>query len=75
MPLWPLATGRRRLEALPHLYHRAVEAVVLYSYGFGDYPFKEPGMGMNFVKVSPEDRALIKSFIQEQIEKDILKRP
>ncbi len=53
----------------------ALEAVVLYSYGFGDYPFKEPGMGMNFVKVSPEDRALIKSFIQEQIEKDLKKRP
>ena len=51
-----------------------LEAAVLYSYGFGDYPFKEPGMGMNFVTISPEDRALIKSFIQEQIEKDIEKK-
>ncbi len=52
-----------------------VDAVVLYSYGFGDYPFKEPGMGMNFVRMSTEDRVLIKSFIQEQIEKGLEKRP
>jgi CheY-like chemotaxis protein len=52
-----------------------VDAVVLYSYGFGDYPFKEPGMGMNFVRMSTEDRILIKSFIQEQTEKGIEKIP
>ena len=52
-----------------------LDAVVLYSYGFGDYPFKEPGMGLNFTKVSPEDRGLIKMFIQEQIEKDIRTKP
>ncbi len=52
-----------------------VDAIVLYSYGFGDYPFKEPGMGMNFVRMSTEDRVLIKSFIQEQTEKGIEKIP
>jgi hypothetical protein len=30
-------------------------------------PFKEPGMGMKFVKISPEDQAFIKSYILEQI--------
>jgi hypothetical protein len=51
-----------------------LEAVVLYSYGFGDYPFKEPGMGLNFVRISPEDKGLIKLFIQEQMEIGIKRR-
>jgi CheY-like chemotaxis protein len=51
------------------------EAVVLYSYGFDDYPLKELGMGIRFVKINPEDQALIRSFIKEEIEKDIGKRP
>ncbi len=50
------------------------EAVVLYSYGFNDYPLKEPGMGMSFVKISPEDKVLIRSFVKEQIEKGISNR-
>jgi CheY-like chemotaxis protein len=52
-----------------------VDAVVLYSYGFGDYPFKEPGMGLNFVRISPEDKGLIKLFIQEQMEIGIKRKP
>jgi CheY-like chemotaxis protein len=48
-----------------------VDAIVLYSYGFNDYPSKEMGMGMRFSKISAEDRTLIKSFIQEEIEKGI----
>jgi CheY-like chemotaxis protein len=51
------------------------EAVVLYSYGFDDYPLKELGMGMSFVKIIPEDQALIRLFIKEEIERDIGKRP
>ncbi len=49
------------------------EAVVLYSYGFDDYPLKELGIGMSFVKIDPEDQALIRSFIKEEIEKGIEK--
>jgi CheY-like chemotaxis protein len=50
------------------------EAVVLYSHGFNEYPLKEMGMGMSFVKISSEDRALIRSFIKDEIEKGIEKR-
>lgn len=50
------------------------EAVVLYSHGFDDYPLKELGMGMSFVKISPEGQALIRSFIREEIEKGISNR-
>jgi CheY-like chemotaxis protein len=44
-----------------------VEAEVLYSYGFGEGPAKDPGMGMKFVTISPEDLALIQAYIQENI--------
>jgi len=45
-----------------------VEARVLYSYGFGDGPSKDPGMGMQFVTIFPEDRALIEAYIRENID-------
>jgi CheY-like chemotaxis protein len=44
-----------------------VEAQVLYSYGFGEGPSKDPGMGMKFVTISAEDLALIQAYIQENI--------
>lgn len=44
-----------------------LEAVVLYSYELETSPFKEAGMGMKFVKISPEDQAFIKAYILEQI--------
>jgi len=49
-----------------------LEAVVLYASSFDEGPFKEPGMGMKFVKISPEDQALIKTFILEQVGSDIV---
>jgi CheY-like chemotaxis protein len=48
-----------------------VDAIVLYSNGFKDYPAKELGMGMRFEKISDEDKAWIRSFVQEEIEKGI----
>jgi CheY-like chemotaxis protein len=44
-----------------------LEAVVLYSFELETSPFKEPGMGLKFVKISPEDQAFIKTYILEQI--------
>ena len=44
-----------------------VEAQVLYSYGFGEGPAKDPGMGMKFVTISPEDLTLIQAYILENI--------
>ncbi|MDA8100676.1 MAG: response regulator [Nitrospiraceae bacterium] len=43
------------------------QAQVLYIYGFGEGPHKEPGMGMKFVAISPEDRELIREFIREHL--------
>ncbi len=45
-----------------------LEAEVIYSCIFDEGPFKEPGMGMKFVKIRPEDQAIIKAFILEKIE-------
>ncbi len=48
-----------------------VEAVVLYSHKFGEGPFKEPGMGLKFVRVAPQDRELIREFIREELMKGV----
>jgi len=42
-----------------------VEAVVLYVVSFEEGPFCEPGMGMKFVRVNPEDNNLIRAFIHD----------
>jgi len=44
-----------------------LRAVVLYLVTFEEGPFSEPGMGMKFVDVRPEDGALIRFFINEQL--------
>lgn len=42
-----------------------IEAEVLYIITFEEGPFCEPGMGMKFVDIAPEDSGLIKFFIYE----------
>lgn len=44
-----------------------IAAQVIYSYGFGEYPYKEPGMGLKFESITPADRAVIGDFIIEQV--------
>jgi hypothetical protein len=44
-----------------------LEAVVLYSFELETSPFKEPGRGLKFVKIRPEDQTFINSSILEQI--------
>jgi len=43
------------------------EAVVLYCHKFGEGPFKEPGMGLKFVKIAPADQERIRLFIREEV--------
>lgn len=50
-----------------------LEAVVLYSYSLEVGPLKEPGMGMKFVTIKPEDQSFINSYILEHIENGILR--
>ncbi len=45
----------------------SLEAEVLYVISFEEGPFREPGMGMKFVKIGPEDSGLIKAFIHEHL--------
>jgi len=44
-----------------------VGAVVLYTYAFGEGPYKDPGMGMKFTDVTPGDHELIRQFIRQQV--------
>jgi twitching motility two-component system response regulator PilG len=45
-----------------------LEAAIQHITLFNEEPFKKSGMGMKFVKIAPEDRAFIKTFILEQID-------
>lgn len=47
-----------------------LEGQVLYAFTFDEGPFKEPGMGLKFVRISPEDQAFIKDFILERIKEE-----
>jgi DNA-binding response OmpR family regulator len=44
-----------------------VETVVLYTYGHLQGLFKEPGMGLEFIRINAEDRELIRQYIREEI--------
>ncbi len=44
-----------------------VETVVLYTYGQLQGLFKEPGMGLEFVRINSGDRELIRRYIREEI--------
>ncbi|MDH4163707.1 MAG: response regulator [Nitrospirota bacterium] len=43
------------------------EAQVLYTYSFGEGPNKEPGMGMRFLGLTPDDKAQIEQFIRNSV--------
>ncbi|HUI45184.1 MAG TPA: response regulator [Nitrospirota bacterium] len=60
-----------RLRIFIHGQQINARAVVLYSFSKGDGRFQEPGMGMKFVELSDGDRALIRSFIKEQLTGDL----
>jgi CheY-like chemotaxis protein len=65
-----------RIPAVLELKCRLIqlEAVVLYTTSFDEGPFKEPGMGMKFVKISRADRDLIATFMLEQLEEGIVRQ-
>lgn len=47
------------------------EATVLYSHRYGDGPFAEPGMGLKFLRLAPEDHAFIREFIREDVMREV----
>ena len=49
----------------------SLEAVVLHSHGFGEGTFGEPGMGIRFIRIAPEDKELLRQFIGEEVTKGL----
>ncbi len=45
------------------------DAIVLYVTTFDQGPFREPGMGMQFVGMRDEDRAWIRKYLHERVER------
>jgi CheY-like chemotaxis protein len=49
----------------------SLEAVVLHRHGFGEGTFGEPGMGIRFIRIAPEDKELLRQFIGEEVRKGL----
>ncbi|HTG01068.1 MAG TPA: response regulator [Nitrospirota bacterium] len=48
-----------------------VDGMVRYSFKRGEGPLRTPGMGIKFVRIKPEDQALIRSFVRKEITKGL----
>jgi DNA-binding response OmpR family regulator len=48
------------------------KASVLYSQTLTGGFFREPGMGMKFIDISPDDRTFMRRFIREQLTSDLM---
>ncbi len=48
-----------------------LEAMVLRSHRYGEGPHGEPGMGVRFEKIAPEDTEFIRQFVDEEVTKGI----
>ncbi len=66
---YPLNT---KIPVQIHMAERAIsaDAVVIYSDKAGDGR-QEPGMGLQFVRISPQDQERIRQFIRDEIARDI----
>ena len=73
----------RPLNPYPRNDHLAIEmningrvvfadAAVLHSHQPGKEPFTEPGMGLKFIRIAPEDRDFLRQFIREEDSRGIV---
>ncbi len=49
----------------------AIEAVVRSSYRTSGGPYNEPGMGLQFVRTTPQDQEIIRQFIRNEVTRGI----
>jgi twitching motility two-component system response regulator PilH len=52
-------------------YGIRVTGKVLHSYKSGEGPLRTAGMGIKFIRIKPEDRAVIRAFINRQLLQDL----
>ena len=50
----------------------SLDVMVLYRQAFRDGLFKEPGMGLKFIRISPEGQEFIRQYIREEVTKGIV---
>jgi Tfp pilus assembly protein PilZ len=48
-----------------------VEGVVLYSFKLHEGPSREPGMGIKFSRISPEDQSFIRDYIRKELTQEL----
>jgi CheY-like chemotaxis protein len=67
------AAVNTRLSIQLYLYGQIIgaEAVVIYTEGTGTGPYREPGMGLQFVRIAPADQELLRQFIRGEVMRGI----
>jgi CheY-like chemotaxis protein len=50
----------------------SAEATVLYRHSYGEGPFKEPGMGLKFISIAPNDQDFIRRFIRGEVTRGVI---
>ena len=65
--------AKSRIEVILTVKGRAIpiSAEVRYSHRFGEGPFGEPGMGLQFTDITPHDQEYIRQFIREDVTRGI----
>ncbi len=64
----------RRVTVQIHIKDRTISATgaVLHSHTFGETPLlKEPGMGLKFVNITPQDQDFIRAFIRDEVNREV----
>jgi CheY-like chemotaxis protein len=64
----------RRVTLQIHIKDRTISATgaVLHSHPSGETPLrKEPGMGLKFVNIAPQDQDFIRTFIRDEVNRDV----
>jgi twitching motility two-component system response regulator PilH len=50
------------------------DGLVLYSFNLKEGPLHEPGMGIKFIHIKPEDQSLIRAFIKKELTQDLSRK-
>jgi CheY-like chemotaxis protein len=74
LPTYKSYPRNRRITVRFHIKDRTIsaEGSVVYSYtSVGQGRHREPGIGLKFVSIAPRDREFIRSFIRDEVTRDV----
>ena len=74
LPTGSPSLKNKRINVEMHIDDRTIsaEGTVLYAIAAGSKPGHEPGMGIKFATISPQDQAFIRKFIHDEVTHEVL---